>query len=339
MFKRLVSIALLLALLFPLAAVQADTAGGAQYCGSLAESDCQLLLGNIETMDEVYSFAFSMAMTFDVDAADPAADMSLTGTGGGAFSMDAALARQVSAQLDSAAAEAMAAAFETALTNVTGEMWLELDIESAWEADEFAMQLRMKDGVLLMSASAMEALMEENMGGMEWFGLDFTGASDMLMSELGVDVLAEQPPAMTEEMQQALDDAVMISRLPDSEVNGSAVAVFETSGELAAMIAYLEHADMAASGADANETTVALDMLRDITVQEDVQREYIGLDDGYTHRHELVLAAILKEGEAGETSLNLSMDIELKAFNQPVEVEIPEDAFAIPLGMMMQMQN
>ena len=79
-----------------------------------------------------------------------------------------------------------AALLELLLTGLTGDIWLNLNISSAEEDSTMELRLRMKEGVVLIGAGAMEALTGEAMTGLEWFGLDLTGGVEDLLSEAGI---------------------------------------------------------------------------------------------------------------------------------------------------------
>ena len=182
------------------------------------------------------------------------------------------------------------------------------------------------------------------MQGVDWIGLDANGimtllASDPSMTEaLG---LVEDLPTDTSELMAAEEAATTITRLADSEINGIAVAVFESSvdmGLFGDMIIGLYNPDG------------LMDPMEVATLEEQLAEtdltmwQYIGLNDHYTYRSAVAMEMNSSEIEddgrgRAETAMSLSMTVNQSNFNEPVVVEIPEDAFIIPLAMMMQMGN
>ncbi len=344
MYKRLTVILLLLVLsLFAAALTSADATDEAMHCADLSAADCQIVLDNLAKTEELYSFAMSMNMEFDVAGADPAAAMNLVGASGGAFSIDPDIADQLNAMTDMPAQDELTSILATAISNLTGDLWLDLDITAEGESESMSLQLRMKDGVWLLNAAALEAMTEQSMTGMEWFGLDMTGAADELLAELGLDLGSDEPKATSPEMEAAEAAAMTKVRLSDSTVNGVAVAVFETSVDLEAIMALITLEDLVALADPGEDAEMAMDIMENMSIHELYMREHIGLEDHYTYRLEIVAdLSIAGEGlgdSSGGMSMRMDIDVEMSDFNQPVDVEIPEDAIVFPLAMMLQMGN
>lgn len=343
MFKKLTIIAAMILLLLPGAAILTNAADDAHLCGSLSESDCQIVLNNVAAMEDVHAVSFSMNMLLDVGAADPATSMTALLEGGGALSIDAETARELNATSDMPSQDEVKTILETVLTEMTAEMWLDATVTGIEESETLSLRLRMKDGVVLLNAGAMATLTDQEMSGLEWFGLDLNGAVEELLAELGLDLSSDEMIADSEEMEAAEAAAISKTRLPDSEVNGVAAAVFETGVNLETIMSLITLEDlsaMSATGQDANE---ALDMLENMEIRELSMREFIGLGDFYTYRQEIVMD-ITVDGAAiadadGDTSMRAEIAIELSDFNQPVEVEVPADAMVFPAAMMLQMGN
>lgn len=319
MLKRFTIFIALVLMLAPVIAVQAQSMDEAVFCGDLQELDCQILLDNAAVMDQVFAAAFDMTMELGTSGED---SMNLSGAGSGALAVDPALVDNLMSA--EAGADGLGAVIEQLLTAMTGEISLSLNGASADEPFDMTLNLLMENGAIVFNAGAMAELTGESMEGLEWFGVDVSGALDEILVEAGIgtEMKADQASAMAE----AGAIGMAVTRLPDAVLGGIPVAVFETgidSSALAAMLA--AEPDYAAES-----ITGAI-----------VSRQYVGLSDHFTYRMEIAGELTLPESEDGEDSGhgNLVMDIgiDLAAFNQPVSVEIPADAMIFPLAMMMQM--
>jgi len=150
---------------------------------------------------------------------------------------------------------------------------------------------------------------------------------------------AGQETDMTAEMggmdHGALAEARSIVRLPDSEVNGQPVAVFQTALEYEALLESMGMvADLSgALGADA----AALEVVGDASLHV---LEYISLVDSYTQRLELEISTMEEAtGETAPFSFSMTMRLDMSEFNEPVNVALPEDVFIMPLAMMRQLNQ
>lgn len=339
MVKKCTILVVLVLLLMPLAIVQADST----HCGDLSDADCQIILNNIAVMNEVNSFAFDMDMSFDAggDAIDES--MRLAGQAGGAVSMAEEALLEIEALSEDMSESDDAALLELLLTGLTADIWLNLNMSSASEDSTMELSLRMKEGVVLIGAGAMAELTGQEMTGLEWFGLDLTGGIEDLLSEAGIMPESDSTPMHSDEMEAAEAAATMITRLPDSEVNGVAVAVFETNIDINEIMSMITIEDIVAEAGEGQDPEMALDIMQHMTINELVSRQYIGLINYYTYGLDVALDLVI-DGEfmdspGASVTITLDVDIEMSDFNEPVEVEIPEDAMIFPLAMMMQMNN
>ena len=343
MLKRLTILITLTLLMLSVATIQADSIDGDVFCGDLSDADCQILLTNAEVMDGVYSLQFSMALAMKMggDGLDDSIEM--TGTGGGSLAVDPATADALEAAAAETAESDMAALLEMLLSAVTGDLSFRFDGLSGDEAIEMELNLLLKDGVIVIGAGAMEEMTGEEMTGLEWFGIDTSGAIGVLLDEAGMGTAQDMGMSSQSSMEAVEDDATVIVRLPDQIIAGSALAVFESSVDVNSIMQLLSLEDIqaAAGSGDGADADMARAMIQGMDVRELSSRHYVGLDDHYTRRMEmamdLTLSGELVGLEDGNISLIMNIGIDMTAFNQPVSVEIPEDAVVIPLAMMMQM--
>lgn len=326
MSKRITIFIALTMLLTQMIAVQADSMEGDVFCGDLSNADCKILLDNAAAMDEVFAAAFSMTMDVQASGDAPEDNMQLSGTGSGSMAVDPTLVGGIMATQAETDADSMGAFVELLLTAMTGEMTLDMNIGSAEGPIDMTISLLLKDGVIAFNTGVMEELTGESMEGFEWFGVDVSGALDDVLMEAGLDTMmgADEASSMEHEMMQA----AAVARLADAEVAGIPVAVFETRMDADMVTSMIAGEDLEA--ADAGEGEL-------------VSRQYIGLADNFTHRMTISGDMTLPKSEdgaiTGYMTMVLDISIDMSAFNQPVSVEIPEDAVIFPLAMMMQMSS
>ena len=315
---------LILALLLPLLAFSASADASGVFCGDLPAGDCQLLQDAAANMDALSSFAFDMDMTLSIDDGEESMDAALGASGGLALSQESLAAAKSAAEMVEASDavgldEDMAGALDALVAGLSGM----IDMEITLDGEAIPLSLLMKDGVIVLDMAALGALMGEDGGdmeGMEAFGLDANGIFSYMVSEPGMaDLMSHGEMDAT-----SLEAATTIARLPDGEINGASVAVFESEIGSNALFAGIgaEVAKSAAGGAAGDYDSMSL-----------VMREYIGLDDRHTHRVEAAM------GFDGDLGFAMQLRLDMSAFNQPVEVALPADVMAFPLAMMLQMMQ
>ena len=235
-------------------------------------------------------------------------------------------------------AEESGALLELLVTSLTGEVWLNLSGTSADEEVSMELSIRLKEGVILLNPGAMEEISGQPMTGMEWLGVDVTGAVGDLLAESGM-----MPEMDADGMEEAEASAISITRLPDSEINGVTVAVFETSIDVNSILSLISIEDMIAFSNPEEDPEKSMEMIEAIDVRDLSSRQYIGLDDHYTYRFDVSVDLTAPDesnsNDGGEKTIVMDLDVGLSGFNDPVEVEIPEDAMVFPLAMMLQMNN
>ncbi|MDE2821390.1 MAG: hypothetical protein OXI40_16790 [Chloroflexota bacterium] len=343
MFTRWIYIVLAIAVLAlaPVVGAQTDQTSHV-ICGDLAEADCQILRDNKTVMDAVSSFAFGMSMTLDYAGLDDSYAMSLSvdGQGGFAIAPEAlagvlALEEQLNNSSGLSLPEDAIAQLDAFIAGLTGEIRADIQLAADGESSDIPLHLLMKDGVIVFGAGALGELMDQPMEGMDWIGLDANGMMSLLASDpdmtdlLGIG--AEQElPADAGSWADVEEAATTITRLADSEVNGLAVAVFESSLEMNHFADMVVEAYQGTTALDAAEIAAMRQQLENATLN---MRQSIGLSDHYTYRTELSMEM------DGASEMSMALILDQSDFNEPVIVEIPQDAFILPLAMMMQMGN
>ena len=336
MLRKYLILVVLIALVFPVAIAHADAADEV-FCGDLSQSDCQILLDNAAVMDSLNSFAVSVSMTLDVDSAEP---MVIAMQAYGQFELDDESLRSINEKSASVSEAEWGELAEIFLTSAKADVRIEITELSGEQEDPSEFNLLLKDGVVLLGADAMSALSGEAMTGIEGFGIDLNGAIGELLTESGA--LPNTDSSEMQEMEPLADSAMTIQRLPDSEVNGVAVAVFKTDFDLGAFFALVSPEQLLAAFDDLDDSLTLSEIMDSIEVGEFSITQHIGLDDSYTYGTDIVAdmsMSYTESGQAQHISISFDMRAILSNFGEPVDVELPADAFVIPLAMMMQMGN
>lgn len=308
MFKRM-SILLAMLLIGALMATAEEVA-----CGDLSAADCQILIDNNALMHELSAFHFEAEMDLEVGGGASQERFKLGMTGSGDLAMDASAAEGI---------DDMAEQAEAIIASLAGQMRFVFSMEEAGAEESIDLDMLMRDGIILLSGS----LMDDMTGEMDWFGLDLNGAIGALLEQAGIsDDLLQDRSDQTEPMPA-------ITRLDDVVLNGASVAVFESTVDLDALMA---------DSADAMDETMGMFGMEGMLGSGELtNRHYVGLEDGYSYRQELSGAfsvdGLSMEGATGDLEVAMSMTIDLSAFDEPVVVELPEDAPAFPLAMLLAM--
>ena len=217
----------------------------------------------------------------------------------------------------------MGALVESLLSAVTGTVAMTLSETGGEEPFDMALNLMLKDGVIIFNAEAMTDVTGQSMEGVEWFGIDINDGLGDLLAEAGLG--DELDDGSADALDAAAVQADTVLRLADGEVAGMPVAVFEMRVDAGSFMS------LAGSADGANGELIA--------------RNYIGLDDHYSHRVEiegtlsLSLSLAGSDGNVSQSAFGVDIDIDLSDFNQAVSVEMPEDAFVFPLAMVMAMSS
>ena len=340
MIKRCLILAMLVMLLMPLAGVSAQAdREGFDYCQMAPAPDCQILINSEAAMAEVSSFAFDIDVSLDLAADGEGKDsrMRMTGNGRIAADPEAIAALNDMEGLDSVDVDAMRAGLGSLLTSIEGEVSLLVteittDKTGAEVAAETPVNLIMENGVYALDLASLFGASGESIEGMEgfeWLGVDLNGAAASILAEATASYNTESGTMNMDE--SGLAESMTITRLPDGEVNGTAVAVFELSIDYAALLEVIDITAVmtgmsADAAADQSEVETMLESFQDAAL---VIREHIGLEDFYAYRVDVA---------AESAFASFALRIDLGDFNAPVDVDIPDDAFILPHALMTQMQ-
>ena len=99
------------------------------------------------------------------------------------------------------------------------------------------------------------------------------------------------------------------------------------------------------STSDAVMLATSIRLLSDMTDDAElIIQIYVGLADFYTRRVTMTMYMTVDAddsgfGDVGEIQVEFVMSADVSDHGQPVEVEIPEDAFVFPLAMLLQMNE
>lgn len=344
MFTRWIYLALAIALMAAIG-VHADDDGDV-ICGDLAQADCQILRDNMTVMETVSSFAFNMSMTLDLALhnSDDATSLSVDGQGALAIDPDTmAMALEMEEQIENSTAMSLSAdeiaQLDSLFAGLTGDITADIHLVAAGESTQSQLHLLIHDAIVVLNAGALGDLMDQPMDGMDWIGLDASGLLSLLSSDPGMSEWLGtgangETPGDADTWADVEEAATSVVRLDDSEVNGVTVAVFESAVDLSLIADMLVGLYEGMDTLDQAEIDATRQQLTDGTL---IMRQFIGMSDHYTYRTELSLemGAATAQAEAGAMSMTMTLD--QSDFNTPVEVAIPQDAFILPLAMMMQM--
>ena len=200
----------------------------------------------------------------------------------------------------------------------------------------------MEKGIFALNEGAMATLGGRMVPGFEWVGYDARGAVDELMAAVGAGDSAEDDGARSPEMEEANANAMSLTRLPDAEVFGIPVAVLETEVDFNSVLSLMTLEDVLAEAEpdEAQYADLLLAVMQHLDVRDFSARQYIGLDDRYTHRidftMDMTIGGELLEMEGMDFNITVSVDIDLTGFNEPFDVELPDNMMLIPLEMLLR---
>jgi len=355
--KLLVLMSILMLFVVPFASVNAqDVAEGIDYCEILPEADCQILLQSDEVMKDVSSLAFDLSLVYDIamDSSEMSGmdNINFAIDGNGSIAFDTVLFQEINelAMNDMEAyMQQLPTLMDSVFASVEGEMSLNVTLPEMLAAmgdmpSEIPVNLVMADGVYALDFATLADALGEEANGMTWVGLDLNGAFETMMGEMDFSGMfdSDMMGAMMGMGSGDMTDAVTITRLPDSSVNGQDVAVFEVVFDYAAMLETTGMSETLSEmysemGMTQEETDMVLSMLEDISI---TYRQYVGLVDYYNYRMEFAMnfqmdGETMGEPDMGTVGLDFSMTLDMNDFNVPVDVTVPADAQIFPFEMLM----
>lgn len=375
MSKKLIVLFTVILLLVPFASVNAQSASEFDFCQDLTSSaDCDILTRSGEAMSAVSSLAFDMSLVYDITSDMQGMEnvtFELYGDGQLAIDLGAFNELQSLAYTDSQAYMEQAPAMMSALFNgIEGELFLTFDLSGVTEVAETGMStmpfnLLMKDGTIYMDVGALMGMSGQSTDEPMWFGFELDGFMDQMSGGMMggfnfADLSNTGMFANIGDVQKA-QEYITITRLADSEIMGMPVAVYESTYNIADMMQNPEFQSAMESMADemsgmgeeqSSMFTAIFDAMSNMTL---VARQYIGLDDFLVHRFEMDVNANMNMSAIadmagsssgtdmsdlagiGDMQIGYVLTINLNEFNQPVNIEVPEDAQIIPTEMMGNM--
>ena len=337
MFRKIAMLIALVVMLVSVAGAQADTIEDRVECRELAEADCQILRDNVEVMDGVTALRFDMLLDLGVDLGGFMDLLQVSGAGGGKLAVDPAVADAANA---AGGEDTWIAVVATAMS---GEISLHLTGETTEDEIDTQFVVLIENGIFALNEGAMATLGGRMLPGYEWIGYDARGATDELMTAVGAGGSAEDDGASSPEMEEANANAFSLSRLPDAEVMGIPVAVMENKVDFNSVLSLMTLEDVLAEAEpdEAQYADLLLALMQDLDVRDFSYRQYIGLDDHLMHRIDFTMDVTIGGEVLGmegmDFNITASVEIDLSGFNEPFDVELPENVMLIPLEMLLGM--
>jgi hypothetical protein len=248
MFRKGLSVLILVVLLLGLVPGVAFAQGPDVYCGDLSEADCNLLLQSEQAMREITSSAFDLNAEFSMSSSEEFApdvtSVTFSVSGNGAVAADLGALGDFQG-MDPEQAMAMMDTLPQMLVDflrgLSGEATLNLVLPAALMDEapipsDLTLNLVGVDGVLYVDLrSLLPASVVEEEGMPAWIGIDLAGMYETLFNEM--------PNMDMEEMQGMFDASGLaglmyvelfskyfsVERGEDQTVEGQTVAVFTTT--------------------------------------------------------------------------------------------------------------
>jgi hypothetical protein len=359
-------------------------------CGDLPEEDCDIIRASSEAMLNLTSY--SSVVDFDLSLTDlPSlpADLSFSFSSDGTFALDpeiTAALLEMQSMGPEAMAENMAQMFEL-VADLYFTLGFDMVVDVAMSEDltnliaqsagtqipdAITLAMRMTEGYFYLNLDELAAVMPEAEGMQGWIGFDIgTLMSDSLqaateqLEEGGEAAQAVGASAAMSAQQQVLmqaaKDYVTVTRLEDSEVDGTPVAQFQYVFDAASFIGSPEFtsflteqltamAEMNPDAASSGLTPENIDMvsamlpmmgpmlLSGLTWETTTS---IGLEDNFQYGSEsnIVwdLSGVLRLAQmpsSGQPTFELHMTSANSDFDSAPAIEAPEDATIIPLEQL-----
>jgi hypothetical protein len=390
----------LMLLVSPGAAVFAQDELPPPICGDLADEDCAILEAAQLAGFAVTSYTSDLLVSVSAEsiptvAFDVAGDMQVTG----ATVVDPEL-MQLMVEISTLARTDPEAYLEMVLDDpgfvidfyrgiefdLTFALSLSDGVREAIEADSdvvfpatVSVPVKLIDGMLYFNLVELTEFLDGAPPELEgWVGIDFIGLMEMQLEDasgmsdemreemMGGDFAAIMAAQMSLSDPEFLEQFVEVERVDDTEVEGQAAAVFESTFDLVEMISSPEFGDFLTGyvplmlaqqedGPSADEVAEMLPMammmapmlFQDLSL---TSTSVIGLEDNNTYQSTAVLSWDLSgllqlaemSGELpadfevdGTPFVELVMDLGMGGFGDEVTLEAPEDVTIIPLADLM----
>lgn len=329
------------------------------FCGDLSEANCEILKDSAVAMQALESTAFQLEANLNVnnipDAPFEALNLRLTGDGSFAADVKPFLALQPGAVMGDAIEffPMMADLLRSVAADMTFTLELPEELIALAEAGDqplpetITLTLRMVGGVAYVNTDDLAEVAPEGTVPPGWLGIDLAELYGSVLPEMydssmvGFDI----GPMVSALMQpDNMTQFVRIERLADAEVEGQAMAVFETRIDYGAMMDIPAFRDMLQSVFEAEEEVNIEEAMAAIRAMYEgmtlVITQSIGLDDMLVHHTQAVMEWDLSAfAEVVEQEAAPQFTFDLSVTQQPLdaapEVVAPEDAFLLPIQRML----
>ena len=356
---------IVMALLMVSGAAFAQDATPPVFCGDLSEADCAILTQSQTAMMSLSSAAFDFQADINLtNIPDAPGPMSITLTGNGAYSADAAALSAFAGNM-----EADPVAMMTNIVDVLRgfdfdlSLTLSLPPEVAAEMgpdtpENITLQLRLADGLGYINFDTLAPLMGEDasqMGMAGWLGLDIASLIEALVEQNpeifeNMDISGFEPGTYTQfSSPEFVEQFASISRTDDGS---SSTATFETTVDFAAMMnspefqqlmqEQMEAQDLSAEELEEAQAMSAA-MLSNSTISStttiDTTTGYIvNVTFNMAFDFSAMAESIPDEVDVDELpSFSINFNLNNSQFNEVPEITEPEGATVFPYEQLLMM--
>ncbi len=345
------------------------------FCGDLPPADCQILeaaqAAALEMTSASGTFNLELTITNIPDA--PFKSLAFALEGSGQYAIDADLMKKYAGlQTDPSALMSDISQFgpmlADLLTGFTGQLNLKLSLPQALLSTlpaegiripaTLTTELRMVKGVGYINLSALAEAMPSAGIPSGWYGLELAklvqNVFDMFAGSLDGAALSDFDPSTFTQFADPdlLGEFMTLKRLPDSEVDGQAVAVFEGTLDytrLATSPMFREMMKQQFEAMDQAPTEAELDQALSMTAQiyqgltftftqavdlDEYHARQVTIDVGWDMTQLMQLAG---ESTTPAPFIGLKLTSSLADFNVPVSVAAPANAAVLTAEDAMQM--
>lgn len=346
------------------------------FCGDLSEADCALVQESQALMAELESSSFTLNMDMSISGIPEMPDgIAFNLTGSGSSTVDqAALAPLTDMKPEDMASDPMAIfnVLAKAIPAVGADLQFALTLpESLREEmgsevtlpETLKISLKLVDGVVYVNAEELAEYVPQMKGAAGWMGIDLADLLNVALSQPGFSeslsgMNGMSGMGMNTDLMNAFSDPeslgtmLKIARLSDGDVNGTTVAVFETTLDYAAMMSMPAMQDLMkqqfeATGGEMTEAQMEemMSMIQTmgenikLTVQQHIDpatKYLLQTNVSMTFDMGPVMAAAGESSDGAAPLITLDMTIGQSDFNGVAPITKPDGAFLIPLNGMSQ---